>query len=74
MSHGSRRTTCREPVRLTISEQLGEKAAGTVTMTFLPVNFEKFKVSVGELTFTVTSGTASPTLIWAAAAREATAE
>jgi hypothetical protein len=46
-----------EVSRLTISLQLGLKAAGTTTTTFFPVNLLKFNVSVGELTLTPTSGT-----------------
>jgi hypothetical protein len=57
-----------------ISEQDGENAAGTTTMTFLPGRVEKLRVSVGEFTFTLTSGTGEPTEIWVAEARETTAE
>jgi hypothetical protein len=40
----------------------------------LPGRVEKLRVSVGEFTFTLTSGTGEPGVIWEAEARETTAE
>lgn len=51
----------------------GTHAAGTVMMTFFPVNLEKLTFSSRELILMSTSGAESPTLIGAAATREAKA-
>jgi hypothetical protein len=48
-------------------------AAGTVMITFFPVNLEKLTFSSKELILMSTSGAASPALIGAAATREAKA-
>ena len=48
-------------------------AAGTVMITFFPVNLEKLTFSSKELILMSTSGAASPALMGAAATREAKA-
>lgn len=61
-------------VQLTVSEQLGENAAGTVTMTFLPGKVAKFNLESGVFSLTSTAGTLPPTVTWEAAAKVANAE
>lgn len=66
--------SARSLAQLTVSEQTGEKAAGTRTITLFPCTLLKLSFWSGALILTSTSGTGAPTVIWLAEASVANAE